>query len=452
MKTVRNLIYLIVLSVSLYVLPLNTDIFDFSASNIFDENEEKQVKNLQYECIFPEDNSKSFLLPLDIYEVKLASNEDFPENVGEKFNYYFEFYDSNNKKTLLEKSDIDADITVDGDEVNISIDLSKIAPKINYSAYTVKFILSCCENKFEDSFEFFNKKDGIALQNNNSEEDIDLKPFYYSDEEYRYSIPVYRKYINKYNAFASVMYSLSNESEKIESAKLIPFQIDVVTTRRPFMWYQNGKLSCSLTKQNLAILEEQKSKKAAEKTVENLLNSYEGNTNPYIVNEVELYLEDGSKKDIAGYSIAKPFLIERSAKVYLPMLYQKNKYYWVPVEFEQSDNIAEDVDFIFTLLKNCAIDYNDDRLISLLPKIKTHNSISFVDGKLIIDITGEMYAFLNNNQDYASMIKETLAISLSTLDGFDSYELWYDNNLVDEVNDVEFGANITAPSFFNRIE
>ncbi len=445
MRAFINIIILILLSLSLYVIPLNTNAFDFETANILDDEAESNIS--KYECIFTKITDDNFLYNPKTYELKIDSNIDFPQDLNKKLTYVLEFTDFNDNKTTFKEDDL-GQIIYDKESkgFNIKLDLLKARKKLACSTYSVNLKINCFNDIFEDNFKVFFEKDKISLQDNTSPNFGNLQELYYSDKSMTYSIPVYRDKVYFSNVFVDVLYSLNNKPEELEKAGLLNPKLDLYYI--PNMWFQNGKLKCGFYESNIAKI---KNKKQAEILIKNLIDSYGKLPTYNIVNEFEVFINGSDKKDIAGYSIKESFKVNRSPKVYLPIFLSNNKYFWVPVDIEIGEKIEDDVLKMFEIYKSSPEYMKDSKFISLFPNLKVYKKITIVDDKLVVDLSDEMYEFLNRNTDYLMMIKESLALSFSSIDGIKGYELWYENNLVEEINDVELGANILAPSSFNML-
>ncbi len=449
MRAFINIIILILLSLSLYVIPLNTNAFDFDTSNIIDD--ESSINNSKYNCIFTKVTEGDFLYNPKTYQVKIDSNVDLPSDLNKKVNYTIEFVDYNKNKTTFKDNDLGEVIfDQEAQTFNFIVDLTKAKEKLAYATYVVNIRLNCFDDFYEDSFKLFFEKDKIVLQNNTAQQQNNLQALYYSDKSLNYSIPVYRPKLVFANIFADLIYSLNNKPEEIKKLGLLAPELDLYYI--PNMWFQNGKLRCGFYQSNLKNI---KNQKQAELFIKNLNNSFRELPSYYIINELEFYLLDSDKKEISGYSIDKPFKIDRNSKVYLPIFLQemaKDKYLWLDVDIETGEKIEDDVLKMFEAYKASPVYMKDKQFVALIPNIEVHKKITIVDDKLIIDLSDEMYEFLNNNSDYAAMLKEGLALSFSSIDGIKGYELWYENSLIEEINDLAFGANITAPQAYNTID
>ncbi len=450
MKAFKNLIFLIILSISLYVLPLNTEVFDFSSSEILDSDEKvKKSDVFESDCIFSRDESKSYLNSPKSYEFKFVSNHDLPSDFKDELDFSFEFLDSNESKVIFNKKDLKFDISSSENEMNVNIDMSDLLSKLDYTTYSAKLEISCYDRKFEDKFVLFNAKENIKLQDNLSESNRELGALYYNDKDLKYSIPIYREIVFKRNKFTSVLYSIAHDSDKIKEAVLSPCPVGEDSIVNPYVWYSKGKLRWILSEGNIKNIENEKE---AELFIENIINSFKSNPQNYIINDMVFEIIGGVKKDIAGFSIENSFKVDRNAAIYLPMFYNEDSYYWVPFDFEISEDISSDLNNIFEYYTISKEKTEDKRFVSLLPRIKYYERITFVDKKLQIEISDEMLEFLESNQNYAEMLKESLAISLATIDGVDKYEFSHDDRLLENIGEVEFGANIKPPQYFNKID
>lgn len=452
MKSIINIIILILLSLSLYIIPLNTTAFDFRLGNVLHPEEEAEVMKDKYESIFTVIDDQSFYYNPQTYKIKVDTNLKLPETLSEQVSVALSFQDFNKDEFIFENKDFTkliANQTENSFEVHM--DLQKISEKLNRSSYSVNVKLNCLGSKFEDEFKVFFEKSDIVLQNNEGGNAQNLIPCFYSDKELKYSVPIYRDYVQSSNLFSNVIYSLAKDSQSIEKAGLKPLPLDV--SFRTNMWFQNGRLRCGLYTDSLQSIQ---SKEEAEALVKNLSNSFAALPSNYIIHELELYMNDGAKQDIAGYSIAQAFPIERTTKVYLPYFVDSKAkeatYFWVPFDLERGEKIEDDVVEILDLYRRAPEYAKDAKFISLLPDIEPYKNISFVDEKLIIDLSDEMYEFLGSNKAYASMVKEGFALSFSSIHSLKGYELWHDNELIDEINGVSFGSHIEAPGTYNRLE
>ncbi len=449
MRAIINIVIIILLSLSLYIIPLSTNTFDFSMAD--DENNKKS-ESVKYDCVFNKVTEGKFLYNPKKYELSVDFTKNIPENMEENILCELEFFDYNQEKIVYKNSDLGEFISDKKSEhFTVSIDFDALKKKLMYSTYDVHLKISCLNNDYEDDFKVFFEKENIQLQANNEPVPAYLHPYYYSDKSLNYSIPIYRQNIQVANSFANVMYSMNNKPEEIEKIGLKPFLINM--DYRPNMWFHNGSLSCGFSENNIKDI---KTKAEAESLITNLLNSYEELSGAYIINEVEFYIKGSEKKDIHGFSIVDSFKIDRMPKVYLPIFVndmdgKTGTYYWLPTKIETDGNIESQVLSMLEIYKNSPEYMSSPKFISLIPNVEVYKNISLVDDNLIIEITDEMYEFLEKNKDYAEMIKEGFALSFSSLYTLKSYEIWHDDELIQEVNGVEFGERIKAPLSFNRL-
>ncbi len=451
MRTLINIIILILLSLSLYVIPLNTQVFDFEGESSTKEDGSETADTVKYECIFTKNNDDKFLLNPKSYELKVDSSLTLPENLEERVQFDIQFEDSKGKIIKLDKKDFE-DIIVDKNPKNFTLKLkfSDVMDKLNYSNYKVTLSLDCLDNEFEDEFEAFLQKEDITLQNNALDLYAYLEPCFYSDKSLKYSIPVYREKVNVSNVFSNLMFALASKPEEVEKAGLEPFRIDM-DTYIPRVWYQNGGLTCKFYEENFINI---KNEAQAESTFRNLLNSFAIFSSKYIINELDIQLLNSEKNEIAGFKIDKVLKVNRSPKLYLPIFLNDNdkkKYFWLPFDFEEGENLKSDIVHMLEIFKTAPEYTKENKLIALIPNIKVYKDINLVEDKLIIELSEEMYEYLNGNAVYTTMIKEAFSLSFSSIDGIKSYELWYENKLVEEIGGVKFGESILAPNSFNRI-
>lgn len=450
MKSIINIIILILLSLSLYVIPLNTNAFNFQFSNILNDGSESASSLGRNELIFSKVNKEDFLYDPDKYEIVVNASKDLPEDLSNHVNYLLEFSDYDGKKRSFEKEELGEFIVEQkSDGFKLSFDLAKAKKYLHHSNYAVKVRVDCFENKFEDEFRVFFQRKEILLQNNEREL-VNYIPCFYSDKDLKYSVPIYRKQIAVSNLFSNVLHSMAQNPEELEKNGLRVFQTDGL--QHSYMWFQNGSLRCKIREDSLKNI---RNSKEAEALVTNMKNSFELLKGNYIINELNLSLRPEGKQDIQGFSIAEPFKIDRTPKVYLPFFYEGNansgRYYWVPMPLEGKAKVEDDVLEIFDIYRRAPEFSKDERMISLLPDIEFYESMSVIETKLTIDLSDEMYDFMSKNPLYAEMIREGFALSLSSLPDLKSYEFWHDNELVEKIGTVKFGKNIQAPNTYNLL-
>lgn len=444
MKYILNLIFILLIAVSLYVLPINTSLFDINISNVLEDKPDKtDDSNGVTSYAFTKLPSKNKY----IYSLRIDSTGLINDSVIENIKCDFEFIDLNGEIKKFDEKSVDFKTEKTDKSITFDFDLSNTSLNLLYTNYEVKLKISYKENIYEDTLKFLYVKEDIKLQDNkNIKETIQLIPIYYSDKKNKYNIPIYRTYIDKSNKFSNVLYTAAENSNDIKNGILNEFPMDL--SYRPRMWFNNGELSVHFSESNINKI---KDKNLAKMTIEGIVNSMAEAPLDYVVSELNFVINWAEKQEIAGFPIDKPFKVNKSPAVYLPLFYKQDSYYWVPIKFELSEKLSEDVKIIFTAYTGQGGYINDGRFISLMPNKEFVKNVTLMDKTLRLELNKEFEEFYKENLIYAQMILEGLSLSLTSIENIESFELWVDGAKLKSLGGYNFNSPITRPNYFNII-
>lgn len=453
MKVFVNIILILLISFSLYVMPLNLDLFNLDADNILggdDKLEELSPEDrlMKADFVFTAPQKDTLKYSPEFYTLRIDSTEDFKDGFEDYLKIDLKFIDKNAKIKTFDESNLKYKTEISGKTMTLSLPISPSDLGLRYSNYRISIKCGIGKSEHVDELNVFYEKSNINLQENEGKNaDASLIPIFYSDIRSEYQVPVFRQYISKSNVFANVFYSAEEKTSTFSSVGLKPWNIDL--SFRPRVWYSNGSLEIKLANSNIKAIRDQKDAKSV---FENIASSFGISNLGYVINELDYILIEQAKQEVFGVSLDSPFKVDKSPAVYLPMFYSADSYYWVPFKFELSENVGGDVKNIVNAYMGMGRYMDDDRFISLIPDLKFLESVTLMGGVLRLELSPESKTFFESNTTYLNMLIEGLSLSVSSIENIDALELWLNGKPLDVIGGVNLGKQILPPKAFNIVK
>lgn len=422
MKIIVNIIFILLLSISLFIFPLNLNLLNFDSLKTPEQTEKEAPADTNH-YIFSTvtDISKLMISPTQL-EINLDSDSAFLAEDGEKLKFTLDLTATNGENKTFTEEDLEPEIDIKDKKMTVKIDLSRTKLNLRFTGY--KAYLDLVYNNKEEklSFDLFYAKDNIELQKKEPSANEVYTPIYYYDVKHAFRVPVFRPYIDKSHQFANIIYSAIEKEDKLAAYGLEAWKLNLDESR-PRVWYNDGVITIDFVQSNVSKI---KDKDLSKRSLENLSYSLAYGNTGYLINSVAYNIVDKEEQSVAGHALTQGFEIKKNPKVYVPLFYNKSQYFWAMIDFESTHTLNEDIRIILDAYAGSHAKMGDDRLISLLPPKPFMNKFNLMDKTLYIDLKPEQLKFFETNKAYAQLLIEGLVLSLSSLE---------------EVDDVEFSVS-----------
>lgn len=448
MKVIVNIILLLLISISLFIFPLNVNLLNFD--NLNEEEEkitEEDTDDSHY--VFTNVTEKDRILyNPEFFEIAIDSDKYFSSAADKDIKYILNLYATNGMKYQFTEADFEAETEVKEKKLKVKIPMNKTALKLSNTGYKANIDLMFKTQSHKISFDVFYKKEDIKLQNRENADLLELTPVCYYDIKREFKLPIYRTYINNSHQFANIIYSAVEGEDKLKNYSLEAWKINLDESR-PRVWYSDGILGLNFITSNLSKI---KNAEHLKRSLECLSYSLAMGDTGYLVNEVAYSLVDQEEQSYLGYSLVKPFSIDKSPKIYLPLFYNEDSYFWVYVDFESTHSLNDDVGIILDAYAGSHAKFKDERLIALLPPKKLVNKINLMDKVLYLDFDGETIKFFDNNSNYAAMFIEGLLLSLTSLEQVDEVEFVSGGKELGSLGGIPLFRKMQPPTIINILQ
>lgn len=418
MKIIINIIFILLLSISLFIFPLNLNLLNFDSLNEPEVTEDQMLEDRKHYVFSLLTDTSSMLISPEYLEMSIDSDEAFGEDLKDKLKFTLNLTATNGETLKFTEKDLKPELEHQEKKLLIKLPLSSDKLKLRYTGY--KADLDLVYSKLEEKirFDLFYSKNQIKLQKREALQEELYTPIYYYDVKHEFRIPVFRPYIDKSHQFANVIYSAIEKEEKLVNYGLEAWKLNLDETR-PRVWYNDGLITIDFSTSNVNKI---KDKGLAERSLENLSYSLAYANTGYLINAVAYAIVDKEEQSVAGYQLTKPIEIRKNPKIYLPFFYNKSEYFWALIDFESTHTLNEDIRLILDAYAGSHAKLSDNRLISLLPPQPFMNKVHLMDKTLYLDIKPEALKFFETHRDYAALLVEGLVLSLSSLEEVDYVE------------------------------
>lgn len=456
MKVFVNLFLVFLIAVSLYVIPVNSSVLDLNFDNIFnnssDEIEQDEKDDSKY--LLSIDDKKNFIVNLNKIKVNIDGEHVFRQEQVQKLldddlRFTLKFASKNHiSKTFTEK-DTKFEFSVDEKRLVIEIDIQKDDLKLLFSNYLIDLDFNFKNENLKANFNTIYIKPNIKSQNLHleTEENYNLRPFYYNDKKQLYSIPIYRDFVFNRNDFATIFQTISDDMDGVLSIYgLVASGFDA--SRRPWFWYGSGRLVATLFDSSIAKITK---KSDAIASINNYINSLSGGATIQKVSEIQFVINASEKKDIAGLDISGKFGVKKIESFYMPMFYNESEYLLVPFKYELKETIEEELREIISHYKSPFSKGADERFITLIPDIKFLEKVNVVSKNLKLSLSKEAIEFYNQHPEYAAALLDALSMSLTQISGVDEFEIWHGDKKLSKLANINIEKAIKKPKAFNKV-
>lgn len=415
MKIIVNIIFILLLSISLFIFPLNLNLLNFESLKQAEETKDQVLADSNHYVFSSITDTKQLLISPEVLEFSIDSDKAFEANVEDKFEFTLELTATNGEKLKFTEKNLKPELVTDDKKLSIKLPLSQDKLNLRYTGYKANLDLVYSKLSQNLYFDLFYAKDKIELQKRDKAEEDIYTPIYYYDLKSRFRVALMRPYIDKSHQFANVIYSAIEKEDKLAAYGLEAWNLNLDESR-PRVWYNDGLITIDFARSNVSKI---KDKDHARRSLENLSYSLAYANTGYLINEVAYTLVDSEEQAVAGHPLNKSFQIKKNPKIYLPYFYNQSQYFWAIIDFESTHTLNEDIRIIMDAYAGSHAKLGDNRLISLLPPIPFMNKVNLMDKTLYLDIKPDALKFFETNKTYSSLLIEGLLLSLSSLEEVD---------------------------------
>lgn len=451
-RILANIILILIIAFTVSAVPINTEILNLNitlpepAENQQEEEITDEVVDETLLALTYQKEDSDYLYNPEAIELKFVGKSSLDSTYVEAFlkDLEIEIYQQNSPDSEMivkRLSSPDAltlfDHTINGDVLNLSVDISSSALDIASGHYNIR-LASDSKHLSEQFSKPVNVSYFDEMTYNSPKAAPDrgnrIMTLYFTDKDKNYLIPVSREIRDNGKLIRTTLNALRDG----------PAEDSGLNPQSPAPYVPAARFSTSTEKVSLETNSYENSPFTQTEEDTYLMMHALINTMTHIenVSSVKFSVDKKDSEPLNGFDLKKSYPRPIHPEAHLALQVDTNRVYLVPVEV----NASSAKDMINYL--RFGSESVDGLYMPLVPNVDVVNE-SMTDGVLQVTLSEEVHAVYPTNQAYGEMMMDSIVASLSTLEGVEEIILLTESASGGQLFGYTLGESFTPARYIN---
>jgi len=451
-RTLTNLILMVLICFTLTAMPINTNLLSFDFSRFMIPSNINQTTELNGDSFtYIVDEKESILFnPTELkFEIKVESlDSNFQWTANPEL--ILELIDANGNSQLIPSTQFVIDLEPNNEEnptlFTYSLDISKTTLKLDNGTYDIRLysdhdLLKTSEpiNLTASYFEDIQYVSGVSTSDANTSYLI----LYYTDKTNKHIVPVSRLTATTNKVFRTTVNGILDPP-----STELGLSTDLIAPRVSKIQYANGLVTCYLKSGEVLPFSDDPVK--ASNALGSLTQTIMDIQTPYAINKIQ-YLVDQqpSKIFFNGTDLTDIVTRDNNPQIYLGLKTTAERNLLTPKTIPNKEIDILIPEMIEILRSGIVPNQDSENLFAVLPEQVTLIDYKLEGVTLKLNFNSSMKDVFSNSDGLSRLMLDSLSSSFTSINGIDNIEVQIEGKSINSIGNVSFTSPIEAPKFIN---